>query len=422
MQQDPTKAARRAAILLRRAAAALGAVLVAMTAFTAIAPSAAAAGPKVVIVVGPASSSTSAYLTEARGYAAEATSLGASVTEVFTPHATWSRVRSAVQGAQVLIYLGHGYGWPSPYTSSFTPSHQDGLGLNPVDGKGATTPVTYVGESTFGANVRLAPGAIVLLNHLCYASGTGESGMANPSWSVARQRVDNYAAGFIHAGAKAVVADAHDVSYELRIALSTGTNFLDAWRASPMAQGHERDFASTRHPTSPGWTNYIDPDGTSSGFYRSLTTQPGFTTGSSLAAAPMVRSLTAAVRTRTAVRATRSATSRAVAIIAAGAHVTVTGALRADAWGRTWVPVRTSAGKTGWVAAWLLNLSGSAVPVTTVVLRARPTTSATKLTTVPVGSRVSVSHSLADSRHRVWLSVRTASGQAGWVAAWYMEP
>ena len=34
---------------------------------------------------------------------------------VYSPYATWSRVHDAAQGANVLIYLGHGNGWPSPY-------------------------------------------------------------------------------------------------------------------------------------------------------------------------------------------------------------------------------------------------------------------------------------------------------------------
>lgn len=415
MHPGPTKAARRVALLLRRAVPVLGAALVAVAAVTASPATAAAAGPKVVIVVGPTSSSTSLYLSRAESYAAEARSLGASVVEVFTPHATWSRVETAIQGAKVVMYLGHGNGWPSPYTSSIQTTTQDGFGLNPVDGVGLTSPVGYVGEKAIAADVRLAPGAIVLLNHLCYASGNAEPGMATPTWAVARERVDNYAAGFISAGAQAVVADAHDISYELKLSLSTGVNFLSAWRTSPYAQGHLHALASTRHP---GWTNYLDPDDANAGFYRALTTRPTFVTGTPIAAVP----LTATARTTAIVRSQPSTSATRVTSVATGATVRITAALRSDSVGRTWAPVRTATGQTGWIAAWLLNFRGSAVPVTTLILRSQPSTTSTDLLSVGAGVRVAVTGSTADSHLREWFAVRTSTGRTGWMAAWLMKP
>ena len=93
----------------------------------------AAAGKKVVIVVGPVGSSTSNYIYNAKTLAAQARSYGATVYEVYSPHATWARVRSVAQGANVFIYLGHGNGYPSPY-GAFSKYSKDGLGLNTTDG------------------------------------------------------------------------------------------------------------------------------------------------------------------------------------------------------------------------------------------------------------------------------------------------
>ena len=42
-------------------------------------------------------------------------SYGAAVIELYSPYATWSKVKAAAQGANLLIYLGHGNGYPSPY-------------------------------------------------------------------------------------------------------------------------------------------------------------------------------------------------------------------------------------------------------------------------------------------------------------------
>ena len=64
-------------------------------------------------------------------------------------------------------------------------------------------------STTSPATSKLAPNAIVLLAHLCYASGNSESGKPLPSAAQARQRVDNMAAGWLKAGARAVVAEAH---------------------------------------------------------------------------------------------------------------------------------------------------------------------------------------------------------------------
>src|SRR5204863_7117093 len=93
---------------------------------------AAAAGKKVVIVVGPAGSNTSDYIYNARKLAAQARSYGATVYEIYTPHATWARVKAYAQGANILIYLGHGNGSPSPY-GPFNKYTRDGMGLNASD-------------------------------------------------------------------------------------------------------------------------------------------------------------------------------------------------------------------------------------------------------------------------------------------------
>jgi hypothetical protein len=375
---------------------------------------AAAAGPKVVIVVGPTNGATAKYLERAKTIAAQARSLGASVTEIYTPRATWARVAAAAQGAKLFVYLGHGSGYPSPYT--YNTASSNGMGLNPSLDSGTTTPVKYYGESLIASTIRFAPGAVVLLNHLCYASGNAEPGMATPSWTVARQRVDNYASGFIGAGAGAVIADAYaDVTFEVR-AILAGQNMLAAWRANPAYKGHERSFASTRRP---GFTNYLDPDGTSSDFYRAITTKPGFTSATPVAPVAPLRATTA-VDAR--LRSKPSETATTVTTLPKGTHLSVTARLVTDSKGRTWVPVRTTSGKTGYVAGWLLGFAGTAVTVPAVILRSSPSVSARNLETIRAGSRVTVLGTAKDSAFRVWLKVRTSSGHTGWVAAWLLRP
>jgi hypothetical protein len=188
---------------IRSSLIAIFAALVVITGATATAPEAHAATRKVVIVVGPVGSATSTYKDSARKLADLARSYGASVKEIYSPYATWSRVRDASVGANLLIYLGHGNGWPSPYYP-YSTSTKNGFGLNSSSGNGNSN-IKYYGEY-YTSKLQLASHAVVVLNRLCYASGNNEWGSGNPTKSTAIKRVDNYGYPFIKAGAQAVFA------------------------------------------------------------------------------------------------------------------------------------------------------------------------------------------------------------------------
>jgi hypothetical protein len=243
-----------------------------------VAAPAAAAGyvssAKVVIVVGATEGDTARY----RGYAdqayAEAIKYTPNVIRVYSPNASWAKVQAAARGANVLLYYGHGNGWPSPYTYDPRYTTKDGMGLNaptsPSDNKHV-----YYGEP-YVKTLALAPNAIVLLGNLCYASGNSEPGKTAPTPSEARQRIDNYAAGFLAGNAEAVIADGHGglVSY-VRGLFTSGGTIVDMWSAAPNFHSHVFTFGSTR---TPGYTAWSDPDTASAGFYRSLVTKPTLTT------------------------------------------------------------------------------------------------------------------------------------------------
>ena len=74
------------------------------------------AGAKVVIIVGATHGATAGYRADADAAYAEAIKYTSNVVKVYSPNATWARVKAAVAGASVVIYMGHGNGWPSPYT------------------------------------------------------------------------------------------------------------------------------------------------------------------------------------------------------------------------------------------------------------------------------------------------------------------
>jgi uncharacterized membrane protein len=226
----------------------LVAALVAVGTLAGTATPAHAAGPKVVIVVGPSHSSTANYIANARRLAAYARSYGAAVTEIYSPRATWTRVKTAAQGAKLFIYLGHGNGWPSPY-GPFQPYTKDGIGLNASANHGHAN-VKDWGEYYVSRYINFAPNAVVVLNRLCYASGNSEWGQRNPTRSTAIRRVDNYGAGFLRANARAVFADGLDRPYYvIRGLLSTDQTMSQIfWSAGNAKRTYAFTFTSSRTP------------------------------------------------------------------------------------------------------------------------------------------------------------------------------
>ena len=237
---------------------------------------AAAAQPlKAVMIVGPSGSLTSSVLAEAESMAVLAESYGMDVRRIFHPNATWDAVMANIQGANLVYYAGHGYGWPSPYTAKMTESRQNGVGLNTFAGSNVNT-YTYYGADVIRANWVLAPNALVFLNHACYTAGVGEPGMASPTWDVARQRVDNFAAGFLDVGARAVFAYSYGKFNKTLQLLFTTDQTVEQIFRTPGAQPRPysgwvgwdpRKFDSVR---TPGAVNFLDPHA-SDGFARAIT-------------------------------------------------------------------------------------------------------------------------------------------------------
>ncbi|HEU4673858.1 MAG TPA: hypothetical protein VFS32_13250 [Candidatus Limnocylindrales bacterium] len=248
-----------------------GSAIVALIAIGLVAPAEVAAArpvPKVVVVVGPAGVATDRYRSAGDAAADVARRAGADVVEIASPNATWPAVKRALQDASIVVYLGHGNGWPSRYRPALYPPTQNGLGLNPVAGVDDSAH-QYFGEAYLERYVTLAPNAVVVLSHLCYASGLSEPGLPEGTLDEARQRVDNFAAGWIAAGARAVVAEAYlDPAWYVAAVLSGRGSVAAAWRASPTANGHVLRYASERRS---GYVDLLDPvHAKGSGFERSL--------------------------------------------------------------------------------------------------------------------------------------------------------
>jgi flagellar hook assembly protein FlgD len=258
---------------LRKIASVLAAALLAgLAAFVpSTAPGAlAATNPKVAIIVGATHGATASYRSYADQIAAVADDYTTNVVKVYSPNATWSKVKSAVANASIVVYLGHGNGWPSPYTYDPEYTTKNGFGLNydsNGDGKLSDYENRYYGEP-YIETLDPAPNAVVLLFHLCYASGNSEPGHADPTLSVAKQRVDNYASAFLRAGARAVIANGHSHDpYYIRALFTTKQTIEQYWRNAPDFHNRVSSYASSR---TSGMTYLMDPESAGK-YYRSIT-------------------------------------------------------------------------------------------------------------------------------------------------------
>lgn len=237
--------------------------------------------PKAVIVIGPSHALTTSNLAAGEKMAKQAEAVGMDVRRVFHPEATWENVLANAQGASLFVYMGHGYGWPSPYTGKMTESRQNGMGLNKFSGS-SLDEYKYYGAIPIKENIRLAANAVVILVHGCYAAGNAEPGDPIPSPDLARERVDNFANGFLAAGAGAVFAFGWNqkLNYPAALANSNSTMdeiFMTSGGGSPngFVGWQDRRFESVR---TPGAMNHLDPH-RSYGYYRALTGDLSMTAG-----------------------------------------------------------------------------------------------------------------------------------------------
>ena len=233
---------------------------------------AAASGAKVVIVVGAVEGTTTSYRSDGDAAAATFSKYTSNIVKVYSPNATWAAVQAAAAGASVLVYLGHGSGYPNPYISYLQPNSDNGMGLNSTAGNGDFDK-KYYGEN-YMAQLNLAPNAVVLLNHLCYASGNSEPGLGTPTFAVAQTRVDGYASGFLRGNARAVIAEGlGSLGPYIDALFSTHQTIDQMWKSTPTFHNNVTSWESTRNA---GYTSQIDPSGTS--YYRSMVSLPGLST------------------------------------------------------------------------------------------------------------------------------------------------
>ena len=199
-------------------------------------PVRAAAPQKVAVIVGPVGGGSiqTNYLDRGEQIAASAEARGATVVRVFSPNATWAAARAAVSGANIIVYIGHGSGFPNPYVGFNQPAYNNGWGLNKIagadaadptgHGHGINTQMVYCGEAALEGQplpagtataaycspgpITPAPGFVMVYSNACYAPGAGETEGTTPSSeSTALTRVNYFSRPILALGGSYFASD-----------------------------------------------------------------------------------------------------------------------------------------------------------------------------------------------------------------------
>lgn len=169
---------------------------------------------RVAVIVGPVGEAlTRVYISIADAAARAAEAQGAHVERAYSPEADADRVLAAVEGASIVVYLGHGVGSPNPYSAQPSPATTNGWGLNGPASNGTHADswrdgsLVYHGESWIAEHARPAPGWVMIYSNACYAPGAGEGFDEPATEEVAAARVGAYSrAPLVEMGASAYFA------------------------------------------------------------------------------------------------------------------------------------------------------------------------------------------------------------------------
>lgn len=155
---------------------------------------------KVAIIVGPVGEElTPVYIGLADAAAEAAETRGAEVARAYSPTATAENVLAAVEGASIVVYLGHGVGTPNPYSDAVNAETMNGWGLNGPGADGVSHrdstsdgALAYYGEAWIAEHARPAPGWVMIYSNACYAPGASEGFDTPADEATAAGRVSAY--------------------------------------------------------------------------------------------------------------------------------------------------------------------------------------------------------------------------------------
>jgi hypothetical protein len=208
-----------------------------------------------VVIAGPIDGDTGSWtkgeIANAELSAKELEANGVQVYRFYTPNTDWTQIQAAANGAQFLIYRGHGIRWssmPTPQVGGF--ELKDRIYTN----------------TELHAGLKLAPNAIVML-YACLASGSTNEDTASISIAEAQRRVGQYSDPFFANGAAGYYSNWYGDAFQIYIRnLFQGKTLGDAFKA--YSSYNPNQVAISTLPSNPAlpmwlayenWTNYPIP-------------------------------------------------------------------------------------------------------------------------------------------------------------------
>lgn len=191
---------------------------------------------KAVAIVGDVGENTPAYKQDMDQAVAALQNHGVSVDKFYYGERsfTWADIVTAATGAHFLLYMGHGVWWNGPCTQ---PTLVGGFYLGPGQ-------FVHPDQIRSDLNGRMAPGAVVILSHVCFSAGqTACDPSGTPSQDEAARRVQMYAAPFVDIGQKAYFANNYFYSAK---------NYVNRILADPAARQTVGDIFKSVYPNDPG--------------------------------------------------------------------------------------------------------------------------------------------------------------------------
>lgn len=209
---------------------------------------AALAGLKVVYVVGAMDGVdgpvTAEYVRWGRADAAGMRALGMTVVEFYPPNNLWPDITAAAVDAAVLVYSGHGVSWG---------------GDPPTVGGFNLLPGVPVHPDQIRTELRMKPGAIVILNHACFSTGMSTTDAGAITTEEAQRRVAQYSLPFLDTGFSGYFANFYfGFPLDLLTYIARGMSHGQAFAAY-----HDYGAGSVeryRHPQHPGYAMWLDKD------------------------------------------------------------------------------------------------------------------------------------------------------------------
>ena len=128
---------------------------------------------KAIFIVGPVEESTKEFIDEQKKNAKYLKSMGVQVIEFYHPNAKWKDIVKASEGANILVYAGHG-----------------GVAVFCVTGE-------IIEGEVIQRDLKLHKNAIVIFNHACESAGTSLVDTKDIGQTEAFRRVGDYAKPFI---------------------------------------------------------------------------------------------------------------------------------------------------------------------------------------------------------------------------------